>query len=144
MLVRVLVLRHTSCEGTGQMIPHLFQYSTKPCKVKKIPAPVVFPRNPPIRERRNIPTSWIKITLIEGKNRQVRRMTANVGHPTLRLIRMQIENLSLGKMAPGSWKFVREDELWSNPPKSKKQKRHFGKKEPVVRRKSHISRSKKK
>jgi 23S rRNA pseudouridine2457 synthase len=122
-------------------------YRTKPCKVKKIMAPVVFPREPPIRERRNIPTSWMEITLVEGKNRQVRRMTANVGYPTLRLIRIQIENLNLGKLEPGSWKFVREDELWSTPSKLKKQekKKHsIGKKERVVRRKNRLNRSKRK
>ena len=63
----------------------------------------------PIRHRANIPTSWVKLTLTEGKNRQVRRMTASVGFPTLRLIRIQIGNLSLGALQPGEWRVVTEN-----------------------------------
>lgn len=63
-------------------------------------------RVPPIRYRANIPTSWIKISLIEGKNRQVRHMTAAVGFPTLRLIRVQIGNIPLGNLKPGEWQIV--------------------------------------
>lgn len=62
---------------------------------------IVPPRNPPVRFRSSIPTTWISLSLQEGKNRQVRRMTAAVGFPTLRLIRMQIEQLTLGKLQPG-------------------------------------------
>ena len=86
-------------------------YKTKPCKVEKIPEPNIPPRNPPIRERKSIPTSWIKITLTEGKNRQVRRMTAHVGYPTLRLIRVQIENLKLDNLPIGHWKYVCESDI---------------------------------
>ena len=91
------------------------EYHTKACKVKKIQPPEVFPRVPPIRERKNIPTSWIEITLTEGKNRQIRRMTAHVGYPTLRLIRIRIENLHLKSLPIGSWKFVAQEEITKNP-----------------------------
>ncbi|MBT31489.1 MAG: pseudouridine synthase [Thalassobius sp.] len=78
-------------------------YLTKPAKAKLIEAPSYVPeRNPPVRFRKSIPTSWIELTLIEGKNRQVRKMTAKTGFPTLRLIRKSIENLELLAFEPGS------------------------------------------
>ena len=86
-------------------------YTTKPCQVEKIPEPDIAPRNPPIRERKSVPTSWIKITLKEGKNRQVRRMTAHVGYPTLRLIRVQIENVKLDNLPIGAWKYIQETDI---------------------------------
>ena len=82
-------------------------YQTKPCKAEKVEAPEgLWERVPPIRYRANIPTSWVRLTLIEGKNRQVRHMTAAVGFPTLRLIRVQIGNVSLGDLQPGQWRVV--------------------------------------
>jgi 23S rRNA pseudouridine2457 synthase len=78
---------------------------TLPCRAWLLePQPVIPPRNPPIRFRKNVPDCWIGIELTEGKNRQVRRMTAAIGHPTLRLIRVQIGNFHLGGMVAGEWR----------------------------------------
>ena len=68
------------------------------------PQPEVPPRTPPIRFRKSIPAAWIGLELVEGKNRQVRRMTAAIGHPTLRLLRVRIGGFELGDLAPGAWK----------------------------------------
>lgn len=77
-------------------------YKTKPCKALAIPTPNDLPeRNPPIRYRKTVPTSWLQLSLTEGKNRQVRKMTAQIGFPTLRLIRSSIEQLHLQKLMPG-------------------------------------------
>ena len=79
-------------------------YHTKPCKAEIAEEPDwLWPRKPPVRFRANIPTSWVRLTLIEGKNRQVRHMTAAVGFPTLRLIRVQIGKIPLGNLKPGEW-----------------------------------------
>lgn len=81
---------------------------TRLAKASIMPAvPPLWPRNPPIRQRNNQPTSWLKIVLTEGKNRQVRRMTAAVGHPTLRLIRASIGDWALDDLSPGSWRWER-------------------------------------
>jgi 23S rRNA pseudouridine2457 synthase len=77
---------------------------TLPAEVRRMDAPSVWEREPPIRYRRNIPTSWIELTLREGRNRQVRRMTAAVGHPTLRLIRVTIGPWHLENLQPGEWR----------------------------------------
>ena len=76
-------------------------YKTLACKAKLLPPMELAPRNPPIRERQNIPTAWIEITLNEGKNRQVRRMCAAVGFPVLRLVRMRIESIKLDNIGVG-------------------------------------------
>lgn len=74
---------------------------TRPAKARKISAPELWPRTPPVRFRQEIPTSWLELTISEGKNRQVRRMTAAVGFPTLRLIRHRIGQWSLNDLQPG-------------------------------------------
>lgn len=74
------------------------------------PQPQLAPRNPPIRFRKNVPDCWIALELVEGKNRQVRRMTAAIGHPTLRLIRVKIGAFELGTLAPGEWRELSRDE----------------------------------
>jgi 23S rRNA pseudouridine2457 synthase len=85
---------------------------TLPAQAELLPEPPeVFPRSEPIRYRENIPTAWLKLTLKEGKKRQVRRMTAAVGHPTLRLIRVAIGPLELGDLQPGEWRFLTPAEL---------------------------------
>lgn len=78
----------------------------KAVSAKVIAEPQIWPRNPPIRERQSIPTSWLAITLNEGRNRQIRRMTAAIGFPTLRLIRCKIGDWDLGELAPGEWREV--------------------------------------
>lgn len=77
---------------------------TAPANAQRIPAPDIWPRQPPVRQRLNIPTCWISLTITEGRNRQVRRMTAAVGFPTLRLIRVQIGPWRLDNLAPGEYK----------------------------------------
>lgn len=78
---------------------------TAPAKVRLVSEPVwIWPRTPPVRYRKSVPDSWIELTITEGKNRQVRRMTAAVGHPTLRLIRVSVGKWNLGDLASGAWK----------------------------------------
>jgi 23S rRNA pseudouridine2457 synthase len=84
---------------------------SEPCRARLIhPDPEPPPRNPPIRFRKSVSTAWIELELIEGKNRQVRRMTAAIGHPTLRLIRVQIGDFVLGDLAAGQWRELTETE----------------------------------
>ncbi|MEO5866263.1 MAG: pseudouridine synthase [Sphingomonas sp.] len=74
---------------------------TLPAEVQRIAAPDLWPRNPPIRARKNVPDCWIKLTIREGRNRQVRRMTAAIGHPTLRLVRWSVGDWTLDGIGPG-------------------------------------------
>lgn len=76
---------------------------TRPAQARCIPAPELWPRNPPVRFRKSVPDAWIEITLREGRNRQVRRMTAAIGFPTLRLVRWRVGGWSLNGLAPGAW-----------------------------------------
>lgn len=91
------------------------QHKTKPCKAATMShEPMFAPRNPPIRFRQNIPTGWVELTLTEGKNRQVRRMTAAVGFPTLRLIRHRIEAITLQALQPGDMQEVTTDFIYKS------------------------------
>lgn len=85
-------------------------YKTKPCKACLIEPPNLPERTPPIRFRKSVPTSWIELELTEGKNRQVRRMTAAIGFPTLRLVRVQIGHFQLGSLEQGKWKVLTDEE----------------------------------
>lgn len=80
---------------------------TLPAQAEAIAAPDLWPRNPPVRERKTVTDSWLKLTITEGRNRQVRRMTAAVGFPTLRLVRWQIGDWSLAGLAPGQWQEIK-------------------------------------
>jgi 23S rRNA pseudouridine2457 synthase len=87
-------------------------YKTRPAKVHILdPQPIMPERNPPIRERKTIPTCWLEIIISEGKNRQVRRMTASINHPTLRLIRMQVGKYKLGNLGPGQWIEIKNSDV---------------------------------
>lgn len=87
-------------------------YRTRPAKVKLLTEEPILPeRNPPIRFRKNVPTAWLEMTLTEGKNRQVRRMTAAVGFPTLRLVRSKIAHLKLNGLQLGEWRDLTKEEV---------------------------------
>ena len=86
-------------------------YRTKPCQARVMDAPTLAERVPPIRYRARIPTCWVELILMEGKNRQVRRMTAAVGYPTLRLIRVAMGEVRLDDLAAGKWRELSRDEV---------------------------------
>ena len=87
-------------------------YRTRPARVTLLDKEPLFPaRDPPIRSRKNVPTAWIEVILTEGRNRQVRHMTAAVGHPTLRLVRTAIGNLRLDELKQGEWRELSSAEL---------------------------------
>jgi len=87
-------------------------YWTQPAEVELIEEPEdLWPRMPPIRFRKKVPTSWIKLSIREGKNRQVRRMTAAVGYPTLRLIRFAVGDFTLKGLVPGNWRLLKTSKL---------------------------------
>ena len=77
---------------------------TRPAKAERIDPPDLWPRDPPVRFRKSVPDCWIRLTITEGRNRQVRRMTAAVGHPTLRLVRWAVGDWTLEGLAPGQWR----------------------------------------
>lgn len=88
----------------------LGDFVTQPAQARQIAEPTLWPRQPPVRFRKNIPTSWLEIILKEGKNRQVRRMTAKVGLPTLRLVRVAIGELQLADLPLGAWRELSDSE----------------------------------
>ncbi len=87
-------------------------YVTKKCDVRILsPQPLLPPREPPVRVRKSIQDVWLEIKISEGKNRQIRKMTAAIGHPTLRLIRVGMANLRLEGLLPGEWREIKKEEI---------------------------------
>jgi 23S rRNA pseudouridine2457 synthase len=101
----VQVERVPSSDAIGRLAAGVTiqDYRTKPAVVKLIDEPLP-PRDPPVRFRKTVPTAWLEITISEGRNRQIRHMTAAVGHPALRLVRVAIGSLTLGSLQPGEWR----------------------------------------
>ncbi len=100
------VERVPSAESLRKLAAGVILHGRKslPCKAAILePQPTVAGRRPPIRFRKTVPTCWISLELVEGRNRQVRRMTAAIGHPTMRLIRARIGQFHLGRLPPGKW-----------------------------------------
>ena len=108
-----LVERVPSAEGLARLERgvNIGGRMTLPCRAWLLdPQPEVPPRDPPVRFRKNVTDVWIALELIEGKNHQVRRMTGSVGHPTLRLMRVEIGGLEIGDLAPGKWRALSDAE----------------------------------
>ncbi|MEZ4398623.1 MAG: pseudouridine synthase [Kofleriaceae bacterium] len=84
---------------------------TRPARARRIEPPTLPPRDPPIRFRKTVPDCWLELTLTEGRNRQVRKMTAAVGHPTLRLVRAAVGAYRLGELAPGEHRVLTDEDL---------------------------------
>lgn len=82
---------------------------TRPAEAERIADPMLWPRDPPVRFRKSVPDCWLNLTIREGRNRQVRRMTAAIGHPTLRLVRWSIGDWTLDGLQPGEWRKVTVD-----------------------------------
>lgn len=102
---------HKLEEGVEITLPDKTRYQTIKCRVSILPdIPSLPERNPPVRFRKSIPDTWIEIQLTEGKNRQVRRMTAALGFPTLRLVRVAIGAYQMGDMQPGEVRILKHDE----------------------------------
>jgi 23S rRNA pseudouridine2457 synthase len=102
---------------------------TRPAGVELLPEPPDLPERPvPIRFRKNVPTAWLSVTLREGRNRQVRRMTAAVGHPTLRLVRVAVGPVRLGGLEPGQWRDLTPEERAGlpGPPKTRRSRGRGG------------------
>ena len=95
---------------------------TRPAQAQRMDPPDIWPRTPPIRERKHIPTTWLSLTITEGRNRQVRRMTAAVGYPTLRLIRWAVGPWTLEGLAPGEWRAVEPPSNFTPRPPSLRRK----------------------
>ncbi|MEW8462500.1 MAG: pseudouridine synthase, partial [Candidatus Thiodiazotropha endolucinida] len=95
---------------------------TLPAKARQLEEPKLWPRKPPVRYRASIPTSWLEIQLREGRNRQIRRMTAAVGYPTLRLIRVAVDRWRLKNIQPGEWLIV--DGARKEPDQGRKRPHH--------------------
>lgn len=100
---------------------------TRPAKISRLPAPPeLWPRSPPVRYRRDIPDCWLSVSINEGRNRQVRRMTAAVGLPTLRLVRVAVGQWQLGDLQPGQWR--RDSISLPQTPPSRSSKPRYGRK----------------
>jgi 23S rRNA pseudouridine2457 synthase len=110
----VLVERKPSEESLEKMRKGLKieDYLTRPCEVRILdPQPQLPPRDPPVRVRKTVEDYWLEVKIIEGKNRQVRKMTAAIGHPTLRLIRKKIGEMEIGELKPGEWRAINSEEI---------------------------------
>ncbi|MCC5945419.1 MAG: pseudouridine synthase [Bernardetiaceae bacterium] len=89
------------------------EYKSLPAQAERIATPALPERNPPVRFRKSVPTSWLKLSIHEGKNRQVRRMTAAVGFPTLRLVRYAVGNLTIEGLLPSEWREISQQEIYT-------------------------------